>query len=407
MSKPPPLTPAFLRHTTPPAVGQKEYPDGGCRGLRLRLSQGGSATWILGCRDTTGSPRRFTLGTYPEVGLKAARDKARTLREDVKKGADPIAEARQQRAAARVVPGDDGPVTFADILDAYGKADGGRKRSWPRARQQIVNVFGCKLRRPASELTAPELQLVVDDHRSIASAGAAVRYVKPPARWAAKRNLMASGIADALDQPVGAQRKRDRALSRDEIKAVLGVLDPLSGYGGVVEWLFWTGCRLDEACSMRWCDIDLVRGLWTIPRTKQGGEHIVPLPRQALAMLRVRQQSDADNFVFVNAIGNKLGHWDRVTKRIQAASGTSSWHRHDIRRSVATLMGDIGVAPHVIEVALGHALRTSANGSPVSRIAEIYNRSKYRTEHADALQHLADELDRIRSGEDKIVWLRA
>jgi integrase len=408
MARPQPLTPAFLRHVKPPPVGQKEYPDGDCRGLRLRLSQGGSATWVLGCRDAAGKPRRFTLGSFPKMGLKAARDEARTLRENVKKkGADPIAEARQRRAIAHVVPADAGPVTLADILDAYAKGDGGRKRSWPRARLQIINVFGRKLTRPASEITAPELQLIVDAHPSITSAGAAVRYFKPLARWAAKRNLITSGIADALDQPQGAQRKRERALSRDEIKAILGVLDRFTGCGDALCWLFWTGCRLNEACSMRWCDVDLVTGLWTIPRTKQDSVHTVPLPRQALAFLHERRGADADDLVFVNVIGNKLGHWDRVTKRIHAASSTSSWHRHDIRRTVATLMGDIGVAPHIIEVALGHALRTSADGSPVSRIAEIYNKSRYRAEHADALQRLADELDRIRSGEDNVVRLRA
>jgi integrase len=218
---------------------------------------------------------------------------------------------------------------------------------------------------------------------------------------------MMAGIADALDQPRGAQRKRDRALSRDEIRAILLSLDAVPGYGDVLRWLFWTASRLNEACAMCWRDVDLTTGLWTIPQTKQDSVHIVPLPRQALALLHDRHAADTDGLVFTNAIGNQFGHWDRATKRIQALSGTTGWHRHDIRRSVATIMGDFSIAPHVIEVALGHALRTSADGSPVSRIAEIYNKSRYRAEHAAALQRLADELDRIRSGEDNVVRLRA
>jgi integrase len=186
------------------------------------------------------------------------------------------------------------------------------------------------------------------------------------------------------------------------------VIDAVPSYGALLRWLFWTGCRLDEACSMSWRDVDLRNALWTIPQTKQGQPHIVPLPRQALAALRDRADGAAANdLVFVNAIGNKLSHWDRVTKRIHALSNTAGWHRHDIRRTVATLLGDMGVAPHVIEVVLGHTLRTSSDGSSLSRIAEIYNRSRYRPEHADAVQRLADELERIEAGEDKVVRLRA
>jgi integrase len=406
--RPAPLTPTFLRHLKLPAAGQVEIADGGCPGLRLRPSTS-TATWVLGCRDASGKSRRFVLGSYPVMGLKAARDAAHRLRQEVRGGRDPIAEERLRRAAARA-PGNGGaarPVSLADVLDAYERLVGAKQRSWRRARQQIVNVFRGKLARPAGEVTGSELQLLVDAHPSIASAGAAVRYFKPVARWAAKRDLMAPAIVNVLDQPKDAQRKRDRVLSRDEIKMIFLSLEIVPRYCHVLRWLFWTACRLDEACSMRWRDIDLDRRLWTISQTKQDKVHVVPLPWQAVALLNDRHRDGTDGLVFVNAIGNKLGHWDAATKRIQAASGTSSWHRHDIRRSVATIMGDIGVAPHIIEVALGHALRTSSNGSPVSRIAEIYNKSRYRAEHTDALQRLADELSRIEAGEDNVVLLRA
>jgi hypothetical protein len=89
-------------------------------------------------------------------------------------------------------------------------------------------------------------------------------------------------------------------------------------------------------------------------------------------------------------------NWDRATKAIQAQSGTAGWHRHDIRRTVASLMGDLGIAPHVIEVALGHALRSSSDGSGLSRVATTYNTSRYRDEHVDASQRLADELERLQ-----------
>jgi integrase len=345
------------------------------------------------------------------MGLKEARDAARTLREQVRHGHDPIAEARQRRAEARrVVEVDEGLVTLIGVVDAYGKAIGASRRSWAAARRQISNVFGRKLTRPVAEITSAELQLVVDAHPSVTSAGAATRYLRPILRWAAKRGLIPAGIAAAIEQPEGAQRVRQRVLSRDEVRAILCTVDGFAGHGQVLRWLFWTGCRLNEACTMRWCDIDDERARWTIPQTKQGGTHTVPLPRQAMDLLRTQCRGADGGLVFTNTVGNRLAHWDRITKRIQAASNTTGWHRHDVRRTAATLLGDMGIAPHVIERVLGHALRVSSDGSLVARIAATYNISPYRTEHADALQRLADELDRIIDGkgaDQRVVRLRA
>jgi integrase len=403
MPKPrPALSPAFLRTLKLPETGQVEYSDGGS-GLRLRCATT-TATWVLGCRDARGRARRFPLGEFPAMGLKDAREAARALRVEVRQGRDPIAEARAQRSAKS---DETGQTTFSEVLDAYGDLVGVRRRSWPRARRLVEHVFQAKLARRANDLTQPELQLVVDRHAARSSAAAAVRILMPVAKWAAKRGLMGSGIAAALEQPEDADRRRDRVLSRTEIHSILNALNAVPWHGDGMRWLFWTACRLDEACSMRWSDV--VDGIWTIPVTKTGKPHVVPLPRQALDFLRVHGDArGGDALVFANGNGHKLSHWDRATRQIQVRTGTAGWHRHDIRRSVATLMGELGVTPHIVEVCLGHALRTSSDGSTVGRIAQVYNRSRYRAEHAEALQLLADELDRIASGAaDNVVRLRA
>ena len=271
---PKPLTPALLRNLKLPTAGQVEIADATCVGLRLRLSVK-SATWLLGCRDPQGRARRFVLGRFADLGLAQARVAARGLRERVRDGLDPVAAARARRAAG---PSDGGQTTLRDILDVYGQLVGGYRRSWPRARRLIEHVFENVQARRAIELTAPELQVAVDKHKSRASAGAAVRYLKPLLKWAARRGLMASGIAEGLEQPEGAQGKRDRVLARTEIHAILDVLDAVGGYGDVIRWLFLTAARLNEACNARWSHIDRVSGLWAIPVTKSGKPHVVPLP---------------------------------------------------------------------------------------------------------------------------------
>lgn len=140
----------------------------------------------------------------------------------------------------------------------------------------------------------------------------------------------------------------------------------------------------------------------------------MPLPGPALALLRTllpvddageALDPDPAVLVFTGKRSGALVNWDRANKAVHEASNTSGWHRHDVRRSIASLMGDLGIAPHVIEVCLGHALRSSSDGSSLSRVATTYNRSRYRQEHAAALEQLAGELERIEHGGAKVVRL--
>ena len=119
----------------------------------------------------------------------------------------------------------------------------------------------------------------------------------------------------------------------------------------------------------------------------------MPLSRQALALLAAIRPTDADPsaLVFPTSTGAALSNRDRETKRLHKLSGTAGWHRHDLRRTSATLLGETGTEPHIIEAALNH---TAIH----SRLAATYNRSRYRPQVADALQRLADALDGIEQG---------
>ena len=136
---------------------------------------------------------------------------------------------------------------------------------------------------------------------------------------------------------------------------------------------------------------------------------VVPLSRQAIDLLRSRlptddadhaKQPDPDALIFATSTGAPLGNWDRETKALQEASGTQGWTRHDLRRTGATMLGEMGELPDIIEAALNHV-------SIRSPLAATYNRSRYRPQVAAALQRLADALDGIEAGAAKVVPLRA
>jgi integrase len=168
-----------------------------------------------------------------------------------------------------------------------------------------------------------------------------------------------------------------------------------------MRFILMTLGRLDEVCSMTWRQVDMEAGTWELSDTKNTFDHRVPLSRQTIDLLRTMQpaQPHPDAFVFHHSTGGRLCNWDREQKRINARSGTSGWHRHDLRRTGATTLGDMQVLPDIVEAALNHKDIHSV-------LAATYNRSRYRPLVADALQRLADALDNIEFGGAQIVPLR-
>jgi integrase len=186
-----------------------------------------------------------------------------------------------------------------------------------------------------------------------------------------------------------------------------------------------TLARRQETCSAQWRDVDWKAGTFTIRDTKNGEPHLIPLPHQAVALLRARLPKDGtgatidpapDALIFATSTGGALPNWDREAKRLIVASGLAAenektgevtmkdrsliFTRHDLRRTGATMLGEMGELPDIIEAALNHV-------SIRSPLAATYNRSRYRPQVAAALQRLADALDGIEAGAAKVVPLHA
>lgn len=378
-------------------------------GLRLRVTPSGSQSWVLACRDPMGAMRRFPLGDFPTMGISGARDAAQEMRVAVRKGADPIAEARRKRMVGRDAR--EGIGTLTALLDLYAAQKGGKLKSWGECRRRIDGVFKAHLGKPLATLRVGDLQLTADSHKAQQSAAAAVRYIRPVLKWGAQRGYVGAELA-VLHPPATVQR-RDRVLSREELKALLPTLGASERpYAMALRFMLLTLARREEVAQARWRDIDMEARTWTLGATKNGQPHIVPLSRQAATLVETMFTNAAkahaangatpaaDAFVFASEGGKALANWDRETKRLMAASGTTGWTRHDLRRTGATLLGEMGELPDIIEAALNHvAIR--------SPIAALYNRSRYRPQVAAALQRLADALDGIENGAGAVVPLHA
>jgi integrase len=180
---------------------------------------------------------------------------------------------------------------------------------------------------------------------------------------------------------------RERVLTRDELRKLLHALgdDPFSD---IVCLLLLTGQRRTEVGKLQWSEVDLARKLIVLPaeRTKNGRLHEVPLSHQALAVVERQPRRNSTGFVFSDN-GNQ--DWDRGKARLDGKLGIAPWRLHDLRRTCSTMLGELGILPHVIEQALNHVSGHKAC------VAGVYNRSKMSDAVRDALQRWADYLDTI------------
>ena len=351
--------------------------------------------------------RRFPLGSWPAMGISEARSAARILHIQVKQeGVDPIAERRRERAmgdAARA-----GIGTLAAVLDLYGAKRGDAQKAWGEARKRIDLIFKPLLTRPAETLAGRDFQMLADAYPSQSSASYAVRSLRPALKWASQRGFV-SGDSPRIHPPAPVKRRR-RVLSREELARLLPVLRSSDRpFAAAMHFMLLTLTRRAETALARWRDVDMTARTWIIPETKNGEPHTVPLSRQAMDLLRSRlpvdgqgepNTPDPDALIFATSTGARLLNWDRETKALQGVSGTKGWTRHDLRRTGATMLGEMGEMPAVIEAALNHAVIHSP-------LATVYNRSRYRPQVAAALQRLADALDGICFGSGEVIPISA
>ena len=133
---------------------------------------------------------------------------------------------------------------------------------------------------------------------------------------------------------------------------------------------------------------DLAKAQIVLPasRVKNGREHSVPLSTQALAILKGLPRRNSTEYLF----GKRgFNDWDYAKKQLDQRAGIAPWRLHDLRRSAATGMAELGVQPHHIEAVLNH------QSGHKQGIAGTYNRAKYADEMRSALQRWADHLDQI------------
>src|SRR5262245_1683690 len=339
-------------------------------GYRLRLGSGGKMmrSWIAQYKRA-GATRRITLGSADVLGAEAARAAAKKVLAKVALGEDPAADRRDRR--------DKDKLSLRSVIDEYLGLKAREVR--PKTLREITRyltgpAFKALHSMPVDTVTrrdvAARLVAITREHGPIVAARARAA-VSALFVWCLQMGLVEhSPIIGTLNPKGGAPR--ERTLSDDELAAIWRAC-PNNDYGPIVRLLILLGARRAEVGGMAWSEIDLERGMWTLPagRSKNGRAHTLPLMPMALDLIQSVPHLASRAQLFGARSNDGFTDWDGGKEALDKRSGVTAWTLHDIRRSVATKMADIGVQPHIIEQILNH--QSGHKSGP----AGIYNRSSY------------------------------
>src|SRR6516165_7029724 len=186
-------------------------------------------------------------------------------------------------------------------------------------------------------------------------------------KWCISEGLLdinpVQGTAKAIENG-----SRERVLTRDELRVLWRGLGD-DHFSDIVRLLLLTGQRRNEIGKLQWSELELGRKLIVLAsgRTKNGRQHEVPLSSQAVALIKRHPRRNSSDFLF----GKRgFSDWHVAKAKLDQHVGVAPWTLHDLRRTCATQMAELGVLPHVIENALNHVSGHKAG------VAGVYNRSR-------------------------------
>lgn len=291
------LTGAFIEAAKPPERGQADYWDERLPGFCLRVATSGRKSWTVMYRHH-GLQRRLTLGTYPILGLADARGLARQTLREVQLGRDPAASRREAAEQAAQKRSERGARSFAALaarfVEKHAKV---RNRTWRGAERTIQRELLPRWRNlAAADVTRRHVIELVE---SIAERGSGIMANRLKAliskifnfALSEKDPVVTVNPALGVRNPTP-ERQRDRVLSEAEIRALWLALDEEPPkIAGIFKLGLLTAQRKGEVLRLRWGELDLDAGWWTLPseRSKNKLSHRVPLAPQALAILRELQ----------------------------------------------------------------------------------------------------------------------
>lgn len=408
-----PLTDRQIRSVKPQDKPLRLFDSGG---LYLEVSPAGGRWWRFKYRFG-GKEKRFSLGVYPDVPLasrveadnengkrrtiKGARDLRDEARALLASGVDPSAQRKTDKREKKLRE-TNGFEAVAREWYAKRAQQWAPKHASDVLRRLEVNLFPEIGDKPIGEITAPVLLAAIRKiehrgayelaHRVLSVAGQVFRYGVASGRC---ERDPAPDLRGALTP---AKSKNQPAVAAEELPALLRAID---GYGELgdkltghaLRLLALTFVRTNELIGAEWSEIDTEGATWIVPaeRMKMKTEHVVPLSRQALAILaELRALGGASRYVFPGRNPDKPISNNTMLFALYRLGYKGKMTGHGFRAVASTMLNESGFRPDVIERQLAHQERNAVRAA--------YHRAEYLSERRAMMQQWADMLDSLAHG---------
>jgi integrase len=419
------MTARSIAHLRPPALGQVDYWDADTPGFGIRVSAGGRKAWVAMYRRGAVK-RRFTIGTYPTLSLPDAREKARKALQAVQyDGADPAADKIRIRAAE----------TVAELANEWIKRHGESNKA-PRTlgddrsmlKNHILPEIGAL---KAAEVTKRDVIRLLDivaaktdarlksnnrkNRRKLTHRPNRVfELVRAIFRWAVGRDLLKFDPTLGVKPPIKKEKPRGRELSPGEIQKLWQALSrapqkramkrgpgdfPMTRATALtLKLALVTAQRIGEVAGIEISELELndTAPIWTVPgeRSKNRQPNRVPLsPLGVQVVSEARQLAGNSSWLFPSPNDKGPIHSHAPTKALQRARqaiGLDDFRIHDLRRTAASRMAEMGISPHTISLVLNHV---SARQGTIT--GKVYVQYSYDREKRDALNKWGSRLEQI------------
>lgn len=366
------LTDLQVRKLKAPDSGQKAYFDPGMKNFGVRVSQGGTKTFIV----LLGSQRkRRTLGRYPDLSLADARVLAKEAQVSFAMDAD------KPRAAASDISFDEARRQF------LGDSERRNKASTAAEYRRLLNKYFA-FKGKMADISKADIVASVDALRQTPSeqkhAFVAIRTMM---NWCLRRGLIDHSPVPLLSFPVVS---RERVLTDDELRTVWHrAVEYGYPYGRIVQLLILTGQRRGEIAGLQWSWVG--EDTITLPAgfTKNKRSHTFPISAMVMDVLEGLPESDGLLFPARGHEDRSFSGWSKSKPKFDEAISVEGYTLHDLRRTFSSNMARLGAPIHVTEKLLNHVSGT------VSGVAAVYNRYSYMDEMREALLRHNDFLINI------------
>jgi len=364
------------------------------------VAPSGLKTWDVAFRIRgSGVGRRLSLGPFPAISLERARERTNALTKAAKVGRDLVAEEKTAKAAA------EGRATVGQLIELYlNQMVRGRLRTSAEIEIRLRRILAPLSDRYVEEVRRRDLRTILEktaERRVLRDAEKQRQLMRVLFRWAVAQDIIdvdpTAGIAS-----FGSSPRRDRVLSAKEIKLLWAWIDSCgmpADYADALKLQLAIGARIGEVAGMAVAEIDQETWLWTLPgvRSKNGRSRVTPLLGLARRIVEIRLQTPKEGHLFTTEHGRVLtancvaSILVKRRKEIPIEHFTS----HDLRRTVATGLVDLGFSFEIVAAVLGH----EAGGKEVRTLVRHYVRSDLVERKRGALEAWDKHLAQILHGQ--------